>query len=78
MDIEIITPDAKLFEGEASSVKLPGSMGGFQILNHHAPIVSSLSYGKIYITRKDGENEIFKINGGVIEMKNNKIVILAD
>tara|TARA_B100001093_G_scaffold195719_2_gene188172 strand:+ start:2675 stop:2911 length:237 start_codon:yes stop_codon:yes gene_type:complete len=78
MDIEIITPDAKLFEGEASSVKLPGSMGGFQILNHHAPIVSSLSSGKIYITRKDGENEIFKINGGVIEMKNNKIVILAD
>jgi F-type H+-transporting ATPase subunit epsilon len=78
MQIEIITPDAKLFEGEVNSVKLPGSLGGFEILNNHAPIVSNLTSGNICISKKDGENQIYKINGGVVEMKNNKIIILAD
>ena len=78
MQIEIITPDAKLFEGEVSSVKLPGSLGSFQILNHHAPIVSSLTSGNICISREDGENKIYMINGGVVEMQNNKIIVLAD
>jgi F-type H+-transporting ATPase subunit epsilon len=78
MQIEIITPDAKLFEGEVNSVKLPGSSGEFEILNNHASIVSNLTSGNICISKKDGENQIYKINGGVVEMKNNKIIILAD
>lgn len=78
MQIEIVTPNAKLFEGEVRSVNLPGSLGGFEILNHHAPIVSSLTSGNIHVSTEDGVNQIFKINGGVVEMKNNKIIILAE
>ena len=49
MLVEIITPDAKLFEGEVNSIKLPGTNGGFEILNNHAPIISTLTAGKISI-----------------------------
>ena len=77
MVVEIITPDAKLFEGEVNSIKLPGTNGGFEILNNHAPIISTLTAGKISIA-SNGQKESFEIQGGVIEMQNNKIIVLAD
>tara|TARA_B100000900_G_scaffold379963_1_gene365273 strand:+ start:451 stop:687 length:237 start_codon:yes stop_codon:yes gene_type:complete len=78
MIVEIITPDAKLFEGEITSIKLPGSNGGFEILNNHAPIISTLTAGEISITTNKSQNETFDIKGGVIEMQNNKIIVLAE
>lgn len=78
MLVEIITPDAKLFEGEVNSIKLPGTNGGFEILNNHAPIISTLTAGKISIASDNGHKEFFEIQGGVIEMQNNKIIVLAD
>ena len=78
MLVEIITPDAKLFEGEVNSIKLPGTNGGFEILNNHAPIISTLTAGKISIASDNGQKEFFEIQGGVIEMQNNKIIVLAD
>ena len=78
MIVEIITPDAKLYEGEVNSIKLPGTNGGFEILNNHAPIISTLTAGKISIATNNGQTESFKIQGGVIEMQNNKIIVLAD
>ena len=78
MIVEIITPDAKLFEGEVTSIKLPGTNGGFEILNNHAPIISTLTAGKISITMDKSQNESFDIKGGVIEMQNNKIIVLAE
>jgi len=78
MLVEIITPDAKLFEGEVSSIKLPGTNGGFEILNDHAPIISTLTAGEISIVLDKGQKESFEIQGGVIEMQNNKIIVLAD
>ena len=78
MVVEIITPDAKLFEGEVKSIKLPGANGGFEILNNHAPIISTLTAGEISIALDQGQNESFEIQGGVIEMQNNKIIVLAD
>ena len=78
MLVEIITPDTKLFEGEVNSIKLPGTNGGFEILNNHAPIISTLTAGKISITSDNGQKESFEIKGGVIEMQNNKIIVLAD
>ena len=74
----MITPDAKLFEGEVKSIKLPGANGGFEILNNHAPIISTLTAGEISIALDQGQNESFEIQGGVIEMQNNKIIVLAD
>ena len=78
MLVEIITPDTKLFEGEVNSIKLPGTNGGFEILNNHAPIISTLTAGKISIATDNGQKESFEIQGGVIEMQNNKIIVLAD
>tara|TARA_B100001057_G_C22099500_1_gene662659 strand:+ start:236 stop:472 length:237 start_codon:yes stop_codon:yes gene_type:complete len=78
MLVEIITPDAKLFEGEVNSIILPGTNGGFEILNNHAPIISTLTTGKISIATDNGQKEFFEIQGGVIEMQNNKIIVLAD
>jgi len=78
MLLEIITPESKLFTGEITSVKLPGMDGEFEILNNHAPIISTLSKGVIRIIDNDNNTEKFEVNGGVIEMQNNKIIVLAD
>ena len=78
MNIEIITPDVKLFEGEGTSVKLPGKDGGFEILNNHAPIISTLTKGKISIDLHNNQKKSFDIQEGIIEMKNNNVIILVN
>ena len=78
MILEIITPEKEVFNGEVTSVKFPGTDGGFEILNNHAPIISTLEKGEIRIITNDKNTEKFDINGGVIEMQNNKIIVLAD
>ena len=77
MLLEIITPENKLFEGEVTSVKFPGTDGEFVVLNNHAPIISTLTKGSIVVI-DNNESKNFDINGGVIEMQNNKIIVLAD
>ena len=78
MHLEIITPEKKLFTGEVKLVQVPGSKGSFEILNNHAPIISTLDKGKIKIIRPEGETIFFEIGGGVIESKQNNIIILAE
>lgn len=78
MQLEIITPEEKVFEGEVTSVQLPGVTGKFEILNNHAPIISSLTKGKVRVIDTNNNTEHYDINGGVIEMQNNKVIVLAD
>ena len=78
MLLDILTPEKLLFEGEIKSVKLPGTNGEFEIFNNHAPIISTLSKGEICVTNTNNDKEKFNINGGVIDMQNNKIIVLAD
>ena len=78
MFLEIITPQEKLFEGEVSYVKFPGTDGEFGVLNNHAAIISTLTKGTIEVTDTNNVRNNFKINGGVIELKNNKIIVLSD
>ena len=77
MLLEIITPDKKLFEGEVSSVTVPGTSGVFQMLNRHAPVISALKKGKIKIKSAEGTQQ-FEVNGGVAEKRKNKIIVLAE
>lgn len=77
MTLEILTPDKKVFEGEVTSVTVPGTMGSFQILRDHAPIISTLEDGPVIIKTKASE-EIFTIKGGVVEVLKNKIIVLAE
>ncbi|MDW8288668.1 MAG: ATP synthase F1 subunit epsilon [Flammeovirgaceae bacterium] len=77
MFVEIITPDKKAFEGEALGVRVPGSSGSFEMLNKHAPIISSLSKGEVRVRTKEGD-KTFLIDGGMVEMRDNKIIVLAE
>jgi F-type H+-transporting ATPase subunit epsilon len=76
MEVEIITPDKKIFEGEAKSISLPGTDGWFQILNNHAPMVASLKKGIVKVDTASGLQQ-FDINGGIVECGENKVVVLA-
>jgi F-type H+-transporting ATPase subunit epsilon len=78
MKIEIITPDKRIYDGEIKSVRVPGKKGSFQVLKDHAPIVSTLEGGNVIIVDKAGVEKIIEIEGGVIEVKANKIILLAD
>ena len=78
MKLEILTPEKKLFKGEVISVQVPGKSGRFEMLNNHMPIVSSLNRGSIKITDSNNKTQEIKINSGVIELKNNSIIILAE
>jgi F-type H+-transporting ATPase subunit epsilon len=93
MILEIVSPEAKLFSGEITSLYLPGVDGDFQILNNHAPIVSLLKKGTVKIAApsftlsKEAAAKLTKVNdqlytlavdSGTIEMKDNKVILLAD
>ncbi|WP_128547140.1 ATP synthase F1 subunit epsilon [Larkinella soli] len=77
MHLEIITPDRKVFTGEATSVTFPGSEGQFQVLNDHAPLVSTLARGPVTIATGSG-TETFTVDGGVVEVLNNRVLVLAE
>jgi F-type H+-transporting ATPase subunit epsilon len=93
MTLEIVSPEARLFSGVVTSVTLPGVDGSFQILNHHAPIVSLLKEGVIKIaansfdfskevapkfTKVDEKTYTLAISSGTIEMNDNKVIVLVD
>ncbi len=92
MFLEIVTPEASIFQDEVDSVTVPGVTGEFQMLNNHAPIVSLLQAGKVRIqgnftldeayenlfSKGDNDSKVLMINSGTIEMNNNKIIILVD
>lgn len=78
MHLEIVTPDKKVYSGEVEAVKLPGAEGSFGILNNHAPIIATLQKGTVKITDAQNSVENFEINGGVVEVLNNKIIVLAE
>ncbi len=78
MQLEIVTPDEKVFEGEVKLVQLPGTTGSFEILNNHSPIISTLKNGKIKVTDSANETQYFEIKSGVVELQNNKIIVLAE
>ncbi|MBT3207023.1 MAG: ATP synthase F1 subunit epsilon [Bacteroidetes bacterium] len=78
MNLEIITPDKKIFKGSVKLIKVPGSKGSFEILPKHAPIVSTLEKSEIKVVIPNGEELFFNINGGVIESKQDNVIILAE
>ena len=91
MHLEIVSPEATLFAGEVTSVTVPGVEGEFQMLNNHAPIVSLLQEGNVKFdgnpeineahrdkfSQEDGKT-ILTITSGTVEMKDNKVIVLAD
>ena len=78
MYLEIITPEKKLFSGEAELVRLPGTGGSFEILMNHAPAITTLAEGKIKVKEPNGHITHFEITGGMVEIKSNNIIVLVD
>lgn len=77
MYLEIISPEKTIFSGEVNSVRLPGTDGQFEVLNNHAPIISSLNAGQVKIRNAHGTEEFFDINAGFVEVLKNKVVVLV-
>jgi F-type H+-transporting ATPase subunit epsilon len=93
MLLEIVSPEAKLFSGEITSISVPGVDGRFQMLNNHAPIVSLLQKGTVYITapsfglnqetaklftKVNDQNYTLEIASGTLELKDNSVIVLVD
>lgn len=75
MKVEIISPEKVLYKGEAILVRVPGASGSFEILNRHAPIVSTLVAGEIKVKENAQSVKTFQITGGAIEFSGNLVSI---
>lgn len=79
MIIEILTPEKKLFSGDAYGVQMPGLTGSFEVLEKHAPLISALKAGTVKILRdKQQELAQFSIQGGFVEVVNNRVTVLVE
>jgi F-type H+-transporting ATPase subunit epsilon len=77
MLLEILTPEKKLFTGQATSVMFPGTAGVFEVLENHAPLISTLDPGKIRVKSETGEDQYFEINAGFVEVLNNVVTVMV-
>ena len=77
MNVVILTPEKEAFNGAAKSIKVPGKSGEFEVLNNHAPIISSLEQGTVRVLTESGDRILFQINSGFVEVLNNKVSVLA-
>lgn len=78
MNLQIITPDKELFHGQAKRVTVPGVDGSMGFLDHHAPLITVLKAGEVKVTLPDDEVKLFALKGGVVEVSNNTVIVLAE
>ena len=82
MQLEILTPEKKVFQGDVFIATFPGVDGSFQVMDHHAPLISLLKNGVVEykLTQSGASNtpQRVTITGGVVEALNNKVILLAD
>ena len=77
MNLTIVTPEKIVFQGQATGVSVHGTKGAFEVLDNHAPIISSLQAGIITVRTTDGDQE-FPIRSGFIEVANNEVSVCAE
>ena len=77
MQIDILSPEQKLYSGEIEYVKLPGLSGSFEVLVNHAPLIAALQDGKVVVRGDDGLQE-FNIKSGIVEVLQNKVSVLTE
>ncbi|MFM2138480.1 MAG: hypothetical protein RJA57_787 [Bacteroidota bacterium] len=79
MNLEILTPERKIFSGEVFGVQMPGISGSFEVLDRHAPMVSALKQGRVKVLRDKQQHVLlFDIQGGFVEVLNNRVTVLAE
>ena len=77
LTLKIVSPEKVIFDGTVESVKVPGVMGEFEILNNHAPIVSALNAGNVEYKTKDSK-ENFAVVGGFVEVQRNIVSLCVE
>jgi F-type H+-transporting ATPase subunit epsilon len=78
MYLEILTPGKKVFTGDIKLVKVPGSAGSFEVMKNHAAVISTLQKGEIKVITTTDETQKFGINGGVIQVTGDQVIVLAE
>lgn len=76
--LEIVTPSKSIYDDIVKAVTFPGEMGEFQVLFNHAAMISLIAIGKIKIEKEDGSKTFFATSGGTVEVKDNKVLYLAE
>jgi F-type H+-transporting ATPase subunit epsilon len=79
MNLEILTPEKKLYSGNVYGVQLPGISGLFEVLEKHAPLVSALKAGRLKVLKdRSNHTSFFDIQGGFVEVINNSVTVLVE
>ena len=79
MNLEILTPEKKMFNADVYGVQLPGVDGLFEVLDHHAPLVSALKAGQVKVLKdKSTHVAFFTIQSGFVEVIHNKVTVLVE
>lgn len=76
MKVSIVSPEKTLYEGEATGVKLPGEAGRFEVLENHAPIISTLAAGKVVC--EGAEPFEVEVSGGFVEVARNVVAVCVE
>lgn len=76
--VEVITPAEEAYSGDVMAITIPGTIGSFQVLYNHAPLISSFEIGKIKIKENENTEKIYATSGGTVEVKDNKVLVLAE
>jgi F-type H+-transporting ATPase subunit epsilon len=78
LNLEILTPERKLFSDEVVGVQLPGVSGSFEVFDKHAPLVSALKSGRIKVINDKTHTTFFEIRSGFVEVINNRVTVLVE
>ncbi len=78
MQLEILSPERKIFSGNVYGIQLPGTEGSFEILENHAPMIASLGNGKMKIIKDRNQADLYEISAGFVEVLNNKVTVLIE
>ncbi|HRO42560.1 MAG TPA: ATP synthase F1 subunit epsilon [Flavipsychrobacter sp.] len=78
MQLEILSPEHKVYSGNVYGIQLPGIQGSFEILENHAPMVAALGKGKMKVIKDKNTSESYEITGGFVEVLNNKASVLIE
>lgn len=78
MTLEILTPEKKLYSGNVYGVQMPGINGLFEVLDKHAPLVSALGKGNLKVLETKTTSKSYTIQGGFVEVLNNKTTVLLE
>ncbi len=77
MQLNILTPESKIFSGEVQSVQLPGVDGRFEVLDNHAPMIASIKEGIVSVKSAEGKQE-FNLKSGIVEVLKNNVSVLTE